>query len=70
MVISLVKFQTKNTYVAAKNKIIVRYMYIYTWYARFFNAWFACTSFLSRLLPAHLFYELCQVSVAACHFSS
>ena len=29
MVISLVKFQTTNTYVAAKNKIIIRYMYIY-----------------------------------------
>ena len=45
MVISLVKFQTTNTYVATKNKIIIRYMYIYTRYARFFNACFACISF-------------------------
>ena len=54
MVICLVRFQTTNTYVAAKNKIIIRYMYIYTRYARFFNACFACTSFsfvaLSSLL--------------------
>ena len=88
MVISLVKFQTTNTYVAAKNNIIIRYMYIYIWYgnaynstpsyrwiyrpryARFFNACFACISFLSYLSTSYLFYELYQVSVAACHCSS
>ena len=38
MVISLVKFQTTNTFVAAKNKIIIRYMYIYTWYGNAYNS--------------------------------
>ena len=46
VVISVVKFQTRNTDVAVKNKIIIRYMYIYTCYARFFQCMFCLYLFL------------------------
>ena len=65
MVISLVKFQTTNIYVAVKNKIIIPYMYIYTRYARFFNACFACTSFSFVALSS-----LLRTLSSLCHFLS
>ena len=54
--------------VSHQDYLIIRYMYIYTRYAPFFNACFTYRFLICR--PIISFYELYQVSVAACNFSA